>query len=76
MGHPAGTVTGDKHVCVVSSGANIGQLGVCNPAASPSGLVADEQNVIKAQQEQIQSLQKQNEEFQQRLARLESLMAK
>jgi len=34
------------------------------------------QDVIKGQQEQIQSLQERNEEFQQRLSRLESLIAK
>ena len=39
-------------------------------------MVAAQQGVIKSQQEQIQSLEKQNEEFQQRLARLESVAEK
>jgi len=39
-------------------------------------VVAVQQDVMKTQQEQIQSLQKQNEDSQQRLSRLESLIAK
>jgi hypothetical protein len=60
--------TGNLEVCV----DNTGKLGT---NCTASLLVAAQQEVIKTQQQQIQSLQKQNEEFQQRLSRLESLIA-
>jgi len=50
-----------------------GQLGTLNCASN--GAVV-QQEVIRQQEQQIQTLQKQNEEFQQRLSRLESLIAK
>ncbi len=45
-----------------------------NELQKQHSMVAAQQDVIKTQQEQIQSLRGQNEEFQQRLSRLESLM--
>jgi hypothetical protein len=61
---------GQPLVCVDSSG----QLGTANCATSGGPSAQDE--VIKHQQQQIETLQKQNEEFQQRLSRLEALIAK
>jgi hypothetical protein len=51
-----------------------GQLGTLNCATN--GAPAAQQEVIKRQQVQIETLQRQNEELQQRMSRLESLIAK
>ena len=76
----AGVTAGDSHVCVVTSGANTGQLGVCNPANQPTGDVQTElqkqQSVVAAQQDVIKAQQQQINDLQQRLSRLESLIAK
>jgi hypothetical protein len=60
----------NSEVCI----DNTGLLGTanCPTNAQPSA----QQEAIKHQQQQIQTLQMQNEEFQQRLSRLESLIAK
>jgi hypothetical protein len=62
---------GQPLVCVDSAG----QLGTLNCATSgaPS---AEQEAINRKQQEQIQALQKQNEDLQQRLSRLEALIAK
>jgi hypothetical protein len=61
----ATTGSGNPVVCVDSTGL----LGTTNCATSG-------QEVIESQRAQIEALQKQNEEFQQRLSRLEALIAK
>ena len=47
-----------------------------NELQKQHAVVAEQQNMIKTQQEQIESLQNQNTEFQQRLLRLESLIGR
>lgn len=61
--------SGQPLVCISTAG----QLGTSNCATN--GAPGTQQEIINRQQQQIQMLQKQNEEFQQRLARLESLVA-
>jgi hypothetical protein len=62
---------GDPLVCIEPS---TGQLGTLNCATN--GLPSAQQEVIKHQQVQIETLQRQNEELQQRMSRLEALITK
>jgi hypothetical protein len=64
------TGSGNPLVCIDSTGL----LGTTNCATN--GAPSAQQEVIDLQQQEIQTLQKQNEEFQQRLTRLEALIAK
>jgi hypothetical protein len=63
--------TNEPLVCIDPT---TGQLGTLNCAAK--GASPEEQGVIKQLREQIEALQKQNEDFQKRLAHLETLISK
>jgi hypothetical protein len=62
---------GQPLVCIDSSG----QLGTAN-CATKGGPSAEQEAINRQQQQQIQTLQKQNDELQQRMSRLESLIVK
>jgi hypothetical protein len=64
------TGSGNPLVCIDSTGL----LGTTNCATN--GAPSAQQEVIEHQQVQIETLQRQNEELQQRMSRLESLIAK
>ena len=63
--------SGAKLVCIDASG----HLGTTCTLAPQGQIKTQGEQVIAQQQQQIESLQKQNAEFQERLARLESLIA-